>query len=297
MNTLTTIIAVVAAVSAWSSTGHFLTALIAQIELKRDSPELYAKLEDIVGVLSNYTAEQDHKFVECAEFADSIKGQNWKAFNSWHYNNKYYFNGTPAKELPNDTQNTVWAIGEAVANLNTSNPGKISGALGKSFSIRYLIHLVADLHQPLHNVSMVSAQFPKGDMGGNLFKIDDSTADNLHSMWDLCLRRFRSVSAPLSPDNFEYLTEIAEEIVGEYSREKLTSQLNKKNVDEWTTEGVSLAEEYAYNGIQPGDKPTQEYIDRGFAIVKQQLALGGYRLTDLLKSLTLDAPKYVLNEA
>lgn len=297
MNALTTIVALIAVASAWSSTGHFLTALIAQIELKRDSPQLYAKLEEIVGVLSGYTAEEHHKFVECAEFADDIKNQNWKAFNSWHYNTKYYFNGVPKKDLPIETQNVVWAIDQAIENLNTNKPGKINEVLGKSFSIRYLIHLVADLHQPLHNATLVNSKFPTGDMGGNLFKIKDSTANNLHSFWDLCLRRYRSISAPISDDNFEYLSGLAEEIMGEYTREKLAIQLGKGDLEEWAAEGLTLAEEYAYNGIQPNHKPSVEYIERGFAIVKQQLALGGYRLTDILKGLTLDAPKYVLSEA
>lgn len=36
---------------------------------------------------------------------------------------------------------------------------------------RYLLHLVGDLHQPLHCTTYVSAYFPNGDMGGNLINI------------------------------------------------------------------------------------------------------------------------------
>jgi hypothetical protein len=36
---------------------------------------------------------------------------------------------------------------------------------------RYLVHLVGDIHQPLHSVSLSNHTYPKGDAGGNLLKI------------------------------------------------------------------------------------------------------------------------------
>lgn len=42
----------------------------------------------------------------------------------------------------------------------------------KSLMLLILIHVVGDLHQPLHNAQLVSRDFPYGDKGGNLFKVD-----------------------------------------------------------------------------------------------------------------------------
>ena len=34
-----------------------------------------------------------------------------------------------------------------------------------------LIHIIGDIHQPLHAAKFISHEFPKGDMGGNKFKV------------------------------------------------------------------------------------------------------------------------------
>lgn len=51
---------------------------------------------------------------------------------------------------------------------------------------RYLVHLVGDIHQPLHSVALFNKTYKKGDMGGNLLKIKlkNGTVENFHSFWD-----------------------------------------------------------------------------------------------------------------
>lgn len=34
-----------------------------------------------------------------------------------------------------------------------------------------LMHIIGDLHQPLHNAALVSKEHPKGDRGGNEFNV------------------------------------------------------------------------------------------------------------------------------
>merc|ERR1712226_736207 len=56
--------------------------------------------------------------------------------------------------------------------------------------MRLLIHFVGDVHQPLHCTSRVNHQYPKGDFGGNLFKVSEKSGtgvDNLHAVWDSLL--------------------------------------------------------------------------------------------------------------
>lgn len=54
-----------------------------------------------------------------------------------------------------------------------------------AFMARYLIHLIGDLHQPLHCTTYVSGQFPMGDEGGNLIHIMfEGKPDVLHYFWD-----------------------------------------------------------------------------------------------------------------
>ena len=37
--------------------------------------------------------------------------------------------------------------------------------------MRLLIHIVGDMHQPLHNVNMYNLKYPDGDQGGNKLNI------------------------------------------------------------------------------------------------------------------------------
>jgi hypothetical protein len=55
----------------------------------------------------------------------------------------------------------------------------------KSEALRLLIHYLGDIHQPLHATSRVDSKYPKGDAGGNFFKVPiKKDAKNLHSVWD-----------------------------------------------------------------------------------------------------------------
>lgn len=55
----------------------------------------------------------------------------------------------------------------------------------KSLLIRYLIHVLGDVHQPLHASSLFNDRFPNGDKGGNDFRIDySSNINNLHKLFD-----------------------------------------------------------------------------------------------------------------
>lgn len=55
----------------------------------------------------------------------------------------------------------------------------------KSLLLRYLIHVLGDIHQPLHAASLFDERFPKGDMGGNLYKIRyTENVNELHKLFD-----------------------------------------------------------------------------------------------------------------
>lgn len=52
---------------------------------------------------------------------------------------------------------------------------------------RYLLHLVGDIHQPLHSTNYFNETFKNGDLGGNLIKItllNGTTNFNLHAYFD-----------------------------------------------------------------------------------------------------------------
>jgi len=65
---------------AWFGKGHLLTARVAYDILSETDPETIEKVENILSVLTKNEPdwvgkEGDHPMVECATFADDIKGK------------------------------------------------------------------------------------------------------------------------------------------------------------------------------------------------------------------------------
>jgi hypothetical protein len=272
-------------VISWHTTGHFITARIAEIELQQKNPELLEKLTNIIKLLSNFTKESEHPFVEGACFPDDIKYLSWKIYNKWHfYDEPVYAKGFhPASEPVEDKQNLVWAIEKNIRSIQNTNASPISDFLGKSFSLRYLIHFVGDIHQPLHNAAFYSDQFPKGDVGGNAFKIVYPGSDgNLHAFWDKTLKVYGDLKAPLGANDWKKLNDYCSELMTLFPRKKLAQRLKIKNIKDWQEEGHTIAVNNVYKNIQPDTEVSEDYVRDNTPIVKEQLAIAGYRLADLL---------------
>lgn len=61
-----------------------------------------------------------------------------------------------------------------------------ANAADKAVALSWLLHLIGDVHQPLHTGGLVSERlFPEGDRGGNGTRVNNG---NLHSTWDRALR-------------------------------------------------------------------------------------------------------------
>jgi hypothetical protein len=65
------------------------------------------------------------------------------------------------------------------ATLASTQPDEL-----KSYDLVWLLHLVGDIHQPLHATARITQSDPKGDAGGNKVKLLGDAASNLHSYWD-----------------------------------------------------------------------------------------------------------------
>lgn len=79
---------------------------------------------------------------------------------------------------------------------------------GQSTAMRFLIHYVGDIHQPLHSTSRVNHEYPKGDFGGNLVHLPDKEgAHNLHSVWDSVAYEFCGyANLPFNESDWDELT-------------------------------------------------------------------------------------------
>ena len=87
--------------------------------------------------------------------------------------------------------NVLFALNQTMAILNDYDSGNL---VGQSMMARYVLHLIGDLHQPLHCTSLIDYEFPKGDMGGNNIKITyNGEQTELHGFWDSGLRVWKRV--------------------------------------------------------------------------------------------------------
>ena len=89
---------------------------------------------------------------------------------------------------------------------------------------RYLIHLIGDIHQPLHSVALYNHTFPKGDAGGNMLKIKlpNGTSYNFHSFWDNGALRLQNDSynfvRPMNLQNVTELKKVAQSMVDRWGK-------------------------------------------------------------------------------
>ena len=148
--------------------------------------------------------------VECAPWADS--GQIKKVTGDWHFVNEPVIASESDRSLadeflkqPQDMNITrvLPELFEIVAGSEKQNKARevlMDGSKVdlsapffsndekqvRSAALRLIIHLVGDIHQPLHTSTLInSASFVNGDLGGNKFKIVENW--NLHELWDAIL--------------------------------------------------------------------------------------------------------------
>ncbi|HEX8904430.1 MAG TPA: S1/P1 nuclease [Longimicrobiaceae bacterium] len=152
----------------------------------------------------------------------------------------------------------------------------------KALALAWLMHLVGDVHQPLHASGRVTPLDPCGDQGGNAFKLEtvDGRTRNLHSLWDgiitTTLRRDGE-----SPDAF--LTRAFHEVTGHHPRSEFTAELGQHEFRQWAQASVAIAQRSVYRApLVRNQAAPQAYRDAAFQAAEPRIALAGYRLADML---------------
>src|SRR5262249_9322876 len=97
----------------------------------------------------------------------------------WHFvDTPFSQDGSTLPAIPTPNAETQIAAVRAV--LASGDPDA-----KKSYDLMWLLHLVGDVHQPLHAATRVSATDPQGDRGGNNVTLCKKPCkDELHGFWD-----------------------------------------------------------------------------------------------------------------
>lgn len=142
---------------------------------------------------------------------------------------------------------------------------------GKSMAMRLLIHYVGDLHQPLHCASAVNDDFPKGDRGGNSFKLPASMQGELHAFWDSVALEFADSNSneygiygyaklPLSDNDWTNYGNIAQQYRDAYDiAESVAKDLD---VFSWGADDYKIATEFLYKDIKQNEELPESYITK-----------------------------------
>jgi hypothetical protein len=151
---------------AWGKTGHRVVAAIADAQL---SGLARAHVKEILG--------QAESLDEAANWPDEMRSDPapfWqKTSTPWHY---VTLNGVIYDHAP-PQGDALEALNKYSATLRDPN----ASLADKQTALRFVVHIVGDLHQPLHVGKCC-------DKGGNDVKVKWFGRDlNLHSVWDSAL--------------------------------------------------------------------------------------------------------------
>lgn len=284
------------ALLAWDATGH---AIVAQIA--------YNNLTTIAKKDVGYLINKTHFASEFPQFTPYVYSASWPDYfkykvklrssravgifnylqsetKAWHYYDQPIVIGNYATN-PVSINNSIWAMHFLVPDLTKLlYQEKYDQA---AYALIFITHIVGDMHQPLHNANLFDADFPQGDLGGNLYTIKKIYgAKNLHALWDISLGHFyywRNYSFSFHPpqknikkiaDQFQNLCEISRDL----------------NPTNWEKDSHQIAVRYVYpfnnpNAPEVNQKALPTYIKKGRLIAAKQMCLAGKRLAAILNKI------------
>ena len=239
----------------WGATGHRVVGEVANSHLTRRAKKRIRKIlgNESIAISSNW--------------ADFIKSDTaMKYIEPWHYiNAPWNLNYTDfAAYLKRDS------IVDAFTKLNfliTELKNKDLSMEKKQMYLRLLIHIIGDIHQPLH---VGRAE----DLGGNKVKVfwfNEST--NLHAVWDDKLIEFQKLSYTEYTANINHPT-----------TEQRTAW-QAQPLSEWLFESYQLADKVYKSVTQPDQKLSYRYNYDHVEMMNNQLLKGGVRLAGLLNEI------------
>ena len=240
---------------AWGVTGHRVVGQIAETYLTKNAK---AAIDKILG---------HESLAMAANWGDFIKSDTtYKYLSPWHYLDldSGLTHDALVRQLASDTAANVYnRINFLVAELKKPD----LQAAQKQMYLRLLIHLVGDIHQPMHTGRTA-------DQGGNKIKLLwFNTPTNLHQVWDERLIDFQQLS----------YTEYANAINFSTAEERRT--LQKEPMAEWVWKSYNLAQQIYADVTGPDQKLDYKYNFKYQQILNLQLLEGGIHLAGILNDI------------
>jgi hypothetical protein len=239
---------------AWGAEGHEVAAAIALGEL---TPAARTQVAHLLG--------SDAMLVAQSNWADEIKDQR-RDTARWH------FVDIPLHALAfvygRDCAGGDCVVAQIGADLSTLRNKRL-GDRQRSEALLFLIHFVADVHQPLHAED-------NDDKGGNAVRIDiGHERSNLHRVWDVDVVQVQGFDPGAVAAGIE-------RGITPQQRQSWT----RGTPADWANEAHAIARDQIYPPLQGAGeiRLPRDYAWREAPVARLQLARAGVRLAWLLNS-------------
>jgi len=297
----------------WGSIGHMTVAYVAYQKL---TPATKARVRDLLKLNPDYAAwdkqvpagasADDHDrmiFMIAATWADDIKGDSKYTDDGpdpntpdgatssqnigytdlfrhryWHFiDTPYYIDGTSGYTVPTpNAQTQIAAFRTVLASTQSDDL--------KSYDLVWLLHLIGDVHQPLHATTRVSTAEGKGDAGGNAVKLMGDASSNLHSYWDdlpgadcnFCSNKVHCVDRAI--------------VMGKSLKPATAKASHVTDAAKWISESFNYSRTAVYKiPIASADGPYtivpgSAYDRSALALANKRVGLAGARLAEVLNT-------------
>jgi hypothetical protein len=279
---------------AWNGHGHMVIAAIAARDLdastKSTVHDILRNHPDYGDWRSEYLASDRylelHTFIimRASTWPDEIRKEgNPTTHPHWHYVNWPLKpkQGFPLENRPHPEDDVILGIKTFVEVFDDDH----ASAREKAEAMSWLIHLIGDIHQPLHCSGLIDGpyQAPLGDKGGNSFWVVPNSAPvKLHALWDGLLG---------TGENARSTYNDALRILRNNSRTSFGAALSKQDALDWSLEsrGIAIHKGYLEGNLKGGtNRDTAERLPENYSsnakeTALTQAALAGYRLADVFK--------------
>jgi hypothetical protein len=266
----------------WWETGHRTVARLAALHL---TPAARTRVARILNV-ADTTDAVANALALISTWADETKNETNTA--EWHYIDLTLQDDRediPSRCRDNNCAPARIRLFAAQLSSHTKDP-----RWSDLDALRFLTHLVGDIHQPLHAIS-------DADLGGNCETLNPQIGDakNIHALWD------GEIVNQMHQSDQELAADLQKAFLALDAEDKRS--VASGNQDDWTWESHELAQKNIYYKLhiplQPSIFPSKcteapaaitgfradidtLYVDNMKPVVRAQLTKGGLRLARLL---------------
>jgi hypothetical protein len=241
---------------AWGKVAHRAASMVVENHL---TPTVAAAIRDLL--------EPGETLADASLWADEHR-RDVPGSGGWHYVN------VPITEARYEARfcPSAGCVVSKIEELRGTLRNAAASRVEKQQALRFLVHFVEDLHQPLHVGD-------RGDRGGNDLQVRFfGKGTNLHRVWD------DGVIEHHSTDEVKWIGEIDALATREQTKWAVGG------VEEWANESLAAARQaYCIPGthsmLKPGTALGEEYFDIALPVARRRLAQAASRLTSMLNEI------------